>query len=180
MFPKAFELDATEAEAARRLAIGYADNDEWALVRAIAVRVMEARRCGRCGRGRSDERQGRFAPKNGWAWKALGSTEMVSGLCRAGLMHQFYRNYGKAAQALQIALRADRMTSPLGFYWASRTLNAAVIWPLSKHSTSASSSIRTSGWRSITLPTSMSNWGNTGRRLRRTRRCRASRKERPE
>lgn len=77
-FQKAFELDATEADAARRLATGYADDDEWALVRAIATRVME-------GEGGVDgvaggevmNAKGRFAPKNGWAWKALGSTEMV-------------------------------------------------------------------------------------------------------
>lgn len=77
-FQKAFELDATEADAARRLAIGYANDDEWAQVRLIANRVME-------GEGGLDgvaggevmNAKGRFAPKNGWAWKALGATEMV-------------------------------------------------------------------------------------------------------
>ncbi|WVQ96835.1 hypothetical protein IAU59_003942 [Kwoniella sp. CBS 9459] len=95
-FQKAFELDATQVEAARRLAIGYANEDEWALVRTIAVRVME-------GEGGLDgvaggevmNAKGRFAPQNGWAWKALGSTEM------------HYKNYAKAAQAYQITLRAD-------------------------------------------------------------------------
>ncbi|OCF43903.1 superkiller protein 3 [Kwoniella heveanensis CBS 569] len=95
-FQKAFELDATQTEAARRLAIGYANEDEWALVRTIAVRVME-------GEGGLDgvaggevmNAKGRFAPQNGWAWKALGSTEM------------HYKNYAKAAQAYQITLRAD-------------------------------------------------------------------------
>ncbi|KAK4687772.1 superkiller protein 3, partial [Tremellales sp. Uapishka_1] len=95
-FQKAFELDATEAEAARRLAIGYADQDEWSLVRTVSMRVME-------GEGGLDgvvggqvmNAKGRFAPKNGWAWKALGSTEV------------HYRNYAKAAQAYQIALRAE-------------------------------------------------------------------------
>lgn len=84
-FQKAFELDATEAEAARRLAFGYADDDEWALVRAIATRVMEGEGGveGVAG-GEVANPSGRFAPKNGWAWKALGSTEMVSGgLCFA-------------------------------------------------------------------------------------------------
>jgi superkiller protein 3 len=78
-FRKAFELDATEADAARLLAIGYANDDEWAQVRLIANRVME-------GEGGLDgvaggevmTAKGRFAPKNGWAWKALGATEMVS------------------------------------------------------------------------------------------------------
>jgi superkiller protein 3 len=78
-FQKAFELDATEADAARRLVIGYANDEEWASVRTTAMRVME-------GEGGVDgvaggevmDALGRFAPKNGWAWKALGSTEMVS------------------------------------------------------------------------------------------------------
>ncbi|WVQ65903.1 uncharacterized protein L199_004081 [Kwoniella botswanensis] len=95
-FQKAFELDATETEAAHRLAIGYANEDEWALVRTIAMRVME-------GEGGLDgvaggevmNAKGRFAPQNGWAWKALGSTEV------------HYKNYAKAAQAYQIALRGD-------------------------------------------------------------------------
>ncbi|KAK8858471.1 hypothetical protein IAR55_002698 [Kwoniella newhampshirensis] len=95
-FQKAFELDATEAEAARQLAFGYANEDEWALVRSIATRVME-------GEGGLDgvaggevmNPKGRFAPQNAWAWKALGSTEV------------HYKNYAKAAQAYQIALRAE-------------------------------------------------------------------------
>jgi superkiller protein 3 len=77
-FQKAFELDATEADAARLLATGYANDDEWAQVRIIANRVME-------GEGGLDgvaggaviNPKGRFAPKNGWAWKALGATEMA-------------------------------------------------------------------------------------------------------
>lgn len=78
-FQKAFELDATEADAARRLAYGYADEDEWAQVRAIATRVMEGEGGveGVAG-GAVVNATGRFAPTNGWAWKALGSTEMVS------------------------------------------------------------------------------------------------------
>lgn len=83
-FQKAFELDATEADAARLLAEGYADDDEWARVRTIAMRVMEGEGGveGVAG-GEVMNAKGRFAPKNGWAWKALGSTEMVSSeLCR--------------------------------------------------------------------------------------------------
>ncbi|WVQ80586.1 hypothetical protein IAT38_002691 [Cryptococcus sp. DSM 104549] len=95
-FQKAFELDPTEAEAAHKLAIGYADEDEWALVRSIAVRVMEGEGGleGVAG-GEAMNPKGRFAPQNGWAWKAIGSTEV------------HYKNYAKAAQAFQIALRAD-------------------------------------------------------------------------
>lgn len=78
-FQKAFELDATETEAARRLASGYADQDEWSLVRQVATRVMEGEGGldGVAG-GDTMNLKGRFAPKNGWAWKALGSTEVVS------------------------------------------------------------------------------------------------------
>lgn len=80
-YQKAFELDATEADAARLLAQGYADDDDWALVRGIATRVMEGEGGveGVAG-GKALNAKGRFAPKNGWAWKALGSTEMVSTL----------------------------------------------------------------------------------------------------
>ena len=78
-FQKAFELDPTETDAARRLAQGYADDDEWARVREVATRVMEGEGGveGVAG-GDNVNAKGRFAPKNGWAWKALGSTEMVS------------------------------------------------------------------------------------------------------
>lgn len=105
-FQKAFELDATEAEAARRLAFGYADEDEWAQVRAIATRVMEGEGGveGIAG-GEVMNAKGRFAPKNGWAWKALGSTEMVSDYISL-LIQQHYKQYSKAIAAYQIALRA--------------------------------------------------------------------------
>jgi superkiller protein 3 len=96
-FQKAFELDATEADAARRLAYGYAAEDEWAQVRAIATRVMEGEggvEGVAAGAVKPEPGSGRFAPKNAWAWKALGSTEM------------YYKNYTKALSAYQIALRA--------------------------------------------------------------------------
>ncbi|WVO14451.1 hypothetical protein L204_102085 [Cryptococcus depauperatus] len=95
-FQRAFELDATQADSARRLAIGYADDDEWARVKAIALRVMESEGGleGVAG-GEVLNPKGRFAPHNGWAWKALGATEM------------HYKNFTKAAEAFQIALRAD-------------------------------------------------------------------------
>ncbi|ORY31409.1 putative translation repressor [Naematelia encephala] len=95
-YQKAFELDATEAEAGHLLAIGYANDDEWAQVRIIAMRVMQGEGGveGVAG-GEVLNPKGRFAPNNGWAWKALGSTEV------------HYKNFAKAAQAYQIALRAD-------------------------------------------------------------------------
>ena len=77
-YQKAFELDPTEADAARLLATGCANDDEWAQVRLIATRVMEGEGGldGVAG-GAAMNPKGRFAPKNGWAWKALGATEMV-------------------------------------------------------------------------------------------------------
>ncbi|ODN74406.1 hypothetical protein L202_06809 [Cryptococcus amylolentus CBS 6039] len=95
-YQRAFELDATEAYAAHRLAVGYANEDEWAQVRLIAVRVMEGEG-GLEGVAGGDAlgTKARFAPQNGWAWKALGATEM------------HYKKYDKAAEAYQIALRAD-------------------------------------------------------------------------
>ncbi|WVQ72893.1 hypothetical protein IAR50_002454 [Cryptococcus sp. DSM 104548] len=95
-YQRAFELDATEAYAAHQLAKGYADEDEWAQVRLIAVRVMEGEGGleGVVG-GEALGTKARFAPQNGWAWKALGATEM------------HYKKYDKAAEAYQIALRAD-------------------------------------------------------------------------
>jgi hypothetical protein len=42
-FQKAFELDATEAEAARRLATGYAMEGEWALVLSSSGGVAHSR-----------------------------------------------------------------------------------------------------------------------------------------
>jgi superkiller protein 3 len=77
-YQKAFDLDATQADAARLLATGYANDDEWAQVRLIANRVMEGEGGldGVAG-GQAINPKGRFAPKNGWALKALGATEMV-------------------------------------------------------------------------------------------------------
>jgi superkiller protein 3 len=110
-FQKAFELDATEADAARRLAIGYADDDEWALVRAIATRVMEGEGGveGVAG-GEVMNAKGRFAPKNGWAWKALGSTEMVRAeACRFRSNQQLLTSFSVLSQLCQSgASSADR------------------------------------------------------------------------
>lgn len=128
-FQKAFELDATEAEAARRLAMGYADDDEWALVRAIAVRVME-------GEGGVDgvaggevmNAKGRFAPKNGWAWKALGSTEMASGtmgscspvMLVADDIHSSTGTLPRPRRRCKLLCEPSPRTSRPGRCWASR------------------------------------------------------------
>jgi superkiller protein 3 len=79
-FQKAFELDATQADAARRLAIGYANEGEWALVNLIAKRVMEGEGGLEGGLSSSSDKTAnskKFLPTNAWAWKALGAFEMV-------------------------------------------------------------------------------------------------------
>lgn len=76
-FQKAFELDATQGEAAHRLVLGLAEEREWALVDVIAKRVIAGEgglEGGLAGAGDTS----RFLPTNSWAWKAVGSVEMVS------------------------------------------------------------------------------------------------------
>ncbi|KAK0545390.1 Superkiller protein 3, partial [Tilletia horrida] len=93
-FQKAFELDARETIAARRLAEGFADDREWDLVEVVARRTVE-------GEGASEALQGsaaasrRHTTQNAWAWKAIGRVE----LGRA--------KYEKAIVAFQIAIRAE-------------------------------------------------------------------------
>ena len=77
-FQKAFELDATQAEAARRLAEGYAREEEWALVNVVAKRVMEGEGGIEGGlSGQDAGAAGKFTPTNAWAWKASGAVQMV-------------------------------------------------------------------------------------------------------
>lgn len=78
-FQKAFELDAREGEAARRLAEGFAEEYEWDLVEVVARRTIE-------GEGGMDaglqitegSAVGRYLFTNAWAWKAVGVVELVS------------------------------------------------------------------------------------------------------
>ena len=74
-FQKAFELDAKEGEAARRLAEGFAEEREWDLVEVVANRTIE-------GEGGFENSQeviaGRYLPVNAWAWKASGVVHLAS------------------------------------------------------------------------------------------------------
>jgi superkiller protein 3 len=76
-FQKAFELDAREAEAARRLAEGFADEREWDLVEVVARRTIDGE--GGMGAGMEGDgaASGKYLPTNAWAWKALGVVELV-------------------------------------------------------------------------------------------------------
>jgi superkiller protein 3 len=69
-FQKAFELDATQAGAARRLAERFAEEREWDLVEVVARRTIE-------GEGGNEKNTSKHLPVNSWAWKALGVVELV-------------------------------------------------------------------------------------------------------
>ena len=70
-FQKAFELDATQADAARRLAESFAEEREWDLVEVVARRTIE-------GEGGNEQVASKHLPVNSWAWKALGVVDLVS------------------------------------------------------------------------------------------------------
>ncbi|KAH9895045.1 TPR-like protein [Cubamyces lactineus] len=92
-FQKAFELDPREAEAARRLAEGFAEEGEWDLVEVVARRTIEGE--GGLEEGAEARASRRYLPINAWAWKAVGAVELTR------------RNYPAAIEAFQIALRTD-------------------------------------------------------------------------
>ena len=81
-FQKAFELDAREAEAARRLAEGFVEEQEWDLAEIIAKRTIE----GEGGieaqiPGANEPLLSRHIPTNVWAWKVAGLVALVSREC---------------------------------------------------------------------------------------------------
>ncbi|KAG5646300.1 hypothetical protein DXG03_003897 [Asterophora parasitica] len=96
-FQKAFELDPREADAARRLAEGFAEDREWDLVDVVARRTIEGEgglNAGLEGAAGASAPL-RYLPTHAWAWKAVGIVEF----------HR--RSYPPAIQAFQIALRAE-------------------------------------------------------------------------
>ncbi|KIJ67566.1 hypothetical protein HYDPIDRAFT_174010 [Hydnomerulius pinastri MD-312] len=95
-FQKAFELDPREADAARRLAEGFADEREWDLVEVVARRTIDGEGGLEAGIQTGDGVvAGRYLPTNAWAWKAVGVVELMR------------RNYAPSIEAFQVALRAD-------------------------------------------------------------------------
>lgn len=74
-FQKAFELDPREAEAARRLAEGFAEEREWDLVEVVARRTIDGE--GGLEGGSEGAVTTRYQPLNAWAWKAVGVVELV-------------------------------------------------------------------------------------------------------
>lgn len=78
-FQKAFELDPRETEAARRLALSFADEKEWDLVEVVARRTIEGEGGLEGGLDGVDaSAKAKYKPTNAWAWKALGAVELVS------------------------------------------------------------------------------------------------------
>jgi superkiller protein 3 len=78
-FQKAFELDAREADAARRLAEGFAEEKEWDLVEVVARRTIDGEGGLDAGvQSGDDVLLGKYLPNNAWAWKAVGVVEFVS------------------------------------------------------------------------------------------------------
>lgn len=73
-FQKAFELDPREADAARRLAEGFAEEREWDLVEVVARRTIDGE-----GGMEGGTATARYLPLNAWAWKAVGVVELVGG-----------------------------------------------------------------------------------------------------
>lgn len=92
-FQKAFELDSTEDEAARRLAESYADDGDWDLVYLVAQRTIEGEG-GESALGGEINSQRRHITRNAWAWTAIGSTQLIR------------QEYEKAIVAFQVALRS--------------------------------------------------------------------------
>ncbi|KAF8739668.1 Tetratricopeptide repeat, partial [Rhizoctonia solani] len=94
-FQKAFELDASQGEAARRLAEGFAEEREWDLVEVVARRTIEGEGGLTGGLDKPSTEVARHQPIFAWAWKAIGLVEMNR------------HNYAPAIQSFQVALRAN-------------------------------------------------------------------------
>ncbi|KAH8119473.1 TPR-like protein [Phellopilus nigrolimitatus] len=124
-FQKAFELDARETDAARRLAHSFAEEREWDLVEVVARRTIEGE--GGLGGGLGDVEASAIAkhkPTNAWAWKALGVVELNQ------------RSFPAAIQAFQVALRSDENDAlswlRLGEAYAKAGRHAAALKALNK------------------------------------------------
>jgi superkiller protein 3 len=78
-FQKAFELDARETVAARRLTEGFANDKEWDLVEVVAQRTIDGEGGLNAGLDKSElDADTKYLPMNVWAWKARGVVRFVS------------------------------------------------------------------------------------------------------
>lgn len=86
-FQKAFELDARETVAARRLAEGFANDREWDLVEVVAQRTIDGEGGLNAGLQKAElNATSRYLPTNSWAWKAVGIVKFVSKTFTFGLL----------------------------------------------------------------------------------------------
>jgi len=78
-FAKAFELDARETVAAKRLTESFANDKEWDLVEVVAQRTIEGEGGLNAGLDKSElDADTKYLPMNVWAWKARGVVRFVS------------------------------------------------------------------------------------------------------
>ncbi|KAG9127255.1 Superkiller protein 3 [Ceratobasidium sp. 392] len=131
-FQKAFELDAREGDAARRLAERFADEREWDLVEVVARRTIEGEGGLTGGLDKQIVEVARHQPIYAWAWKAIGLVEMNR------------HNYSAAVQAFQVALRSNednfRSWLQLGEAYAQSGRHAAALKALEQAQNLAPSS----------------------------------------
>jgi hypothetical protein len=123
-FQKAFELDATQAGAAKRLAESFAEEREWDLVEVVARRTIE-------GEGGNEQITPKHLPVNSWAWKALGVVELVC-FPRALILNRSDLSSSRIAKITlprsslsKSPFAESRMTKLAGSDWAKRTLGLA-------------------------------------------------------
>ncbi|THC96519.1 hypothetical protein EYZ11_004018 [Aspergillus tanneri] len=84
-FHKAFELSASEIEAAKRLAKAFADQKEWDLVEAVSQRVVDS--------GKAKPAPGSKRKGYSWPYAALGTVQINK------------QQYSKSIVSFQVALR---------------------------------------------------------------------------
>ncbi|QRW08082.1 superkiller protein 3 [Ceratobasidium sp. AG-Ba] len=131
-FQKAFELDAREGDAARRLAEGFAEEREWDLVEVVARRTIEGEGGLTGGLDQQSSEVSRHQPIHAWAWKAIGLVELNR------------HDHGAAVQSFQVALRSNendfRSWLQLGEAYAQSGRYAAALKTLERAQSLASGS----------------------------------------
>ena len=124
-FQKAFELDANQAGAGRRLAEGFAEEREWDLVEVVARRTIE-------GEGGNEQTTSKHLPVNSWAWKALGVVELVNSPpntisnCSSDLPSRTVKTTPPRSSRSRLPSAENQMTKLAGSDWVKRTLGPVV------------------------------------------------------
>ena len=123
-FQKAFELDARETLAARRLVEGFANDKEWDLVEVIAQRTIDGEGGLNAGLNKSElDASTRYLPTNAWAWKAIGVVKFVGTLLFQSNF-QCSQKFDSTTRIILPLFRPSRFASessqkmaPYGFVW---------------------------------------------------------------